>query len=255
MGARLSQPRGPAGTTESSHPSPAPPPPTPSNPSLPGTTRRRPFNARTAMAPAAAFTMACILFVYSTTSIRAAKENARRYRERDTGGEGLSLLEENRRRHGVGKRREGETGVVGELGRELFGRNGEDGGEKEMGEGGAKKGRSEEEERLRALKGGGGESAFKFIGLSCSSIHFIRAILVFRGVLCAFECSGFWELDLDTRTAGLMTPMLDWTEKFDYAATKRSPSLSTLGRTGLDWLKLYAYFQRETLVWNYSSGF
>jgi len=102
------------------------------------------------MAPAAAFTMACILFVYSTTSIRAAKENAKRYRERDTGGEGLSLLEENRRRHGVGRRREGETGTVGELGRELFGR-------KEMEEGnvgGEKKVRSEEEERLRALKGG-----------------------------------------------------------------------------------------------------
>ncbi|KAM0689718.1 hypothetical protein Q7P36_010589 [Cladosporium allicinum] len=111
MGSRLSQPRGPAGTTESSIPKSAPPPL-----SLPGTTRRRPFNARTAMAPAAAFTMACILFVYSTTSIRAAKENARRYRERDTGGEGLSLLEESRRRHGMSKRREGEVGVVGELG-------------------------------------------------------------------------------------------------------------------------------------------
>jgi len=100
------------------------------------------------MAPAAAFTMACILFVYSTTSIRAAKENARRYRERDTGGEGLSLLEEIRRRHGVGKKREGEVGVVGELGRELFG------GKKEEEEKGVRKGYSEEEERLRLLKGG-----------------------------------------------------------------------------------------------------
>ena len=144
MGSRLSQPRGPAGTTESSIPKSAPPPL-----SLPGTTRRRPFNARTAMAPAAAFTMACILFVYSTTSIRAAKENARRYRERDTGGEGLSLLEESRRRHGMSKRREGEVGVVGELGRELFGKGGE--GEEEKG---ARKGYSEEEERRRLLKGG-----------------------------------------------------------------------------------------------------
>ena len=65
--------------------------------------------------------MACILFVYSTTSIRAAKENARRYRERDTGGEGLSLLEESRRRHGLSGRREGERGVVGELAGQLFG--------------------------------------------------------------------------------------------------------------------------------------
>ena len=144
MGSRLSQPRGPAGTTESSHPVSAPPPPTPAHP-LP---RRRPFTARQAMAPAAAFTMACILFVYSTTSIRAAKENARRYRERDTGGEGLSLLEESRRRHGLVGRREGERGVVGELAGQLFGRE-----EEGVGEGGRGKGRSEEEERLRLLGG------------------------------------------------------------------------------------------------------
>ena len=112
---------------------------------------RRPFNTRTLMAPAAAFTMACILFVYSTTSIRAAKENARRYRERDTGGEGLSLLEESRRRHGLAGRREGEKGVVGELAGQLWGRKGE---EEEVLEGGSGKGRSEEEERLRLLRGG-----------------------------------------------------------------------------------------------------
>jgi hypothetical protein len=144
MGGRLSQPCGPAGTTESSHPIAAPPPPTPAKP-LP----RRPFNARTAVAPAAAFTMACILFVYSTTSIRAAKDNARRYRERDTGGEGLSLLEESRRRHGLVRKREGEKGVVGELAGQLWGKS-EDDAEVAMGG----KGRSEEEERLRALKGG-----------------------------------------------------------------------------------------------------
>lgn len=92
--------------------------------------------------------MACILFVYSTTSIRAAKENARRYRERDTGGEGLSLLEESRRRHGLSGRREGEKGVVGELAGQLFGGKTE---EEEVGSG---KGRSEEEERLRLLRGG-----------------------------------------------------------------------------------------------------
>lgn len=109
---------------------------------------RRPFNARTVMAPAAAFTMACILFVYSTTSIRAAKENARRYRERDTGGEGLSLLEESRRRHGLVGKREGEKGVVGELAGQLFGKK-----EEEV-EGVKGTGRSDEEERLRLLRGG-----------------------------------------------------------------------------------------------------
>lgn len=102
------------------------------------------------MAPAAAFTMACILFVYSTTSIRAAKENARRYRQRDTGGEGISLLEENRRRHGLVDKREGEKGVVGELAGQLFGK-----GEEDKSAGDVQgKGRSEEEERLRALRGG-----------------------------------------------------------------------------------------------------
>lgn len=101
------------------------------------------------MAPAAAFTMACILFVYSTTSIRAAKENARQYRKRDTGGEGLSLLEESRRRHGLVGKREGEKGVVGEIAGQLWGKSEE---EEHVGVGG--KGRSEEEERLRLLKGG-----------------------------------------------------------------------------------------------------
>ena len=109
---------------------------------------RRPFNARTAIAPAAAFTMACILFVYSTTSIRAAKENARRYRQRDTGGEGLSLLEESRRRHGLVDKREGEKGVVGEIAGQLFGKK-EDEVEAVSG-----RARSEEEERLRLLRGG-----------------------------------------------------------------------------------------------------
>lgn len=147
MGARLSQPRGPAGTTESSHPPSAPPPPTPAHPLA----KRRPFNSRTIIAPAAAFTMACILFVYTSTSIRAAKENARRYREKDTGGEGLSLLEESRRRHGLVKGREGERGTVGELAGQIFGRR-----EREEGADGEGKERvrSEEEERVRALRAG-----------------------------------------------------------------------------------------------------
>lgn len=93
--------------------------------------------------------MACILFVYSTTSIRAAKENARRYREKDTGGEGLSLIEENRRRHGMGGKREGEKGTLGEIAGQLFGKK-----EGEEDRVGGERARSEEEERLRALKGG-----------------------------------------------------------------------------------------------------
>lgn len=68
------------------------------------------------------------------------------------------MLEESRRRHGVLGRREGEspTGVVGELGRELFGGSGKDGDGKVGAEGGegSRRGRSEEEERLRVLKGG-----------------------------------------------------------------------------------------------------
>ncbi|KAK4496489.1 hypothetical protein PRZ48_012469 [Zasmidium cellare] len=153
MGARLSQPRGPSGTTESSVPSKPPPPPTPKNP-FP-----RRINSRTIAAPAAAFTMALILFVYTRTSIRAAKANAQRHRDADTGGEGLSLLNEHRRRHGVQKGVEGSGGgTVVELGRELVGGGR---GKTEVGAGVRDGARSAEEERLRALrglkKGGGGE--------------------------------------------------------------------------------------------------
>jgi hypothetical protein len=61
----------------------------------------------------------------------------------------LSLLEESRRRHGLVGKREGEKGVVGELAGQLWGKSEEDA---DVSMGG--KGRSEEEERLRALKGG-----------------------------------------------------------------------------------------------------
>lgn len=59
------------------------------------------------------------------------------------------MLEESRRRHGLVGRREGEKGVVGELAGQLFGKR-----EEEVVEGERGKGRSEEEERLRLLKGG-----------------------------------------------------------------------------------------------------
>lgn len=147
MGARLSQPRGPGGTTEASVLSKPPPPPSPKTP------WSRRVNSRTIVAPAAAFTMACLLFVYAGTSIRAAKANAQRHREADTGGEGLSLLNEHRRRHGMRERVEGDQGgtvtqLASEARAQLLGRKQKE-GRRELGEAG----RSEEEERLRALKG------------------------------------------------------------------------------------------------------
>ncbi|KAK4224733.1 hypothetical protein QBC38DRAFT_501998 [Podospora fimiseda] len=39
------------------------------------------FNGRTVMAPMAAFTMACVLFVYTRSSIQTAKVNAKINRE------------------------------------------------------------------------------------------------------------------------------------------------------------------------------
>jgi hypothetical protein len=50
------------------------------------------------MAPLAAFTMAGLLFVYTRTSIRAAKLNAQKHREAD-GGQ-ISWHNESKRRHG-----------------------------------------------------------------------------------------------------------------------------------------------------------
>jgi len=49
--------------------------------------------------PLAAVTMACLLFFYSRTSIRAAKLNAQRHREAD-GGQ-ISWRNESARRHGL----------------------------------------------------------------------------------------------------------------------------------------------------------
>lgn len=98
--------------------------------------------------------MACILFVYARTSIRAAKANAQRHRDADSGGEGLSLLNESRRRHGVGKKIEGGGGTVAELGRQVFGRKEEEEEAVDSAEG--RSGRKEEEETRRALRGGRG---------------------------------------------------------------------------------------------------
>ena len=52
---------------------------------------------QTIMAPLAALTVACLLFVYARTSIRAAKLNAKKHREAD-GGQ-ISWHKESLRRH------------------------------------------------------------------------------------------------------------------------------------------------------------
>jgi len=70
------------------------------------------INAKTIVAPLAAFTMATILFVYSRTSIQAAKRNAQRHREAD-GGQ-INWHNESLRRHGVLESPVKE-GTVGEL--------------------------------------------------------------------------------------------------------------------------------------------
>lgn len=147
MGSRLSQPRSADGLTESSA---ARPPP--HNP------LRRPINSRTLVAPAAAATMALLLFVYARTSIRAAKANAQRHRDADTAsggaaGDGISLLNEHRRRHGQAERVGSDgKGTVAELAGELFGRNKKEGRGEDVGQQKGE-GRSREEERLREVLG------------------------------------------------------------------------------------------------------
>jgi len=88
MGGRLSVPRAADGISEV--------------PGISGgakkTVRRGIVNGRTVVAPLAALTMAGLLFIYSRTSIRAAKLNAQKHREAD-GGQ-ISWYNESRRRHG-----------------------------------------------------------------------------------------------------------------------------------------------------------
>ncbi|KAH7125182.1 hypothetical protein B0J11DRAFT_434702 [Dendryphion nanum] len=91
MGGRLSMPRGPDGMNEVSKP-------TSGSASARFSRGRGIINGRTVMAPLAAFTMAGLLFVYTRTSIRAAKLNAKKHREAD-GGQ-ISWHNESRRRHG-----------------------------------------------------------------------------------------------------------------------------------------------------------
>ncbi|MCJ1244457.1 hypothetical protein MMC30_001655 [Trapelia coarctata] len=111
------------------------------------------LNARTVTAPLAAFTMACLLFVYTRTSIQAAKRNAQQHREAD-GGQ-ISWRNESKRRHGVMERLGNEGTVkelVGQLGEEVLGKK-KGGGKAEetmvvAGEGGP----AGEEEIIRARR-------------------------------------------------------------------------------------------------------
>ncbi|QSZ31693.1 hypothetical protein DSL72_001260 [Monilinia vaccinii-corymbosi] len=56
------------------------------------------LNSKTLTAPLAAATMAVLLFTYTRTSIRVAKQNAQKHREAD-GGQ-ISWANESLRRHG-----------------------------------------------------------------------------------------------------------------------------------------------------------
>lgn len=67
------------------------------------------INSRTVVGPIAAFIMAGLLFVYSRTSIKAAKRNAERHRSAD-GGQ-ISWRNENLRRHGMLKRPEDDASL------------------------------------------------------------------------------------------------------------------------------------------------
>ena len=88
-----------------------------------------------------------------TVRIRAAKANAQRHRDADSGGEGLSLLNESRRRHGMDKRLQGGGNTITELASEaksqLLGskKKDEDTSKEHSGSG-----RSENEERLREMR-------------------------------------------------------------------------------------------------------
>jgi len=105
MGGRLSTARGPGGTTEASN--------------IARYSRRKPLNYRLILGPLGVLTLSALFWVYSRTSIRAAKENARRYREADGGS--ISWRNEALRRHGALARPETRT-----LMQELFSSGKED---------------------------------------------------------------------------------------------------------------------------------
>lgn len=104
------------------------------------------------MAPLAAFTMAGLLFVYTRTSIRAAKLNAQKHREAD-GGQ-ISWHNESLRRHGQMEKVDNDRStfteaLLADVRRERRGKNSESRGEEGKAE------RSDQEEELRKLMGKG----------------------------------------------------------------------------------------------------
>ncbi|KAM0797491.1 hypothetical protein BDR22DRAFT_892337 [Usnea florida] len=102
----------------------------------------RTFNGRTLLAPIVAVTMAGLLFVYSRSSILAAKRNAARHRAAD-GGQ-ISWYNESQRRHGALEKPQ-EQNLIKQLIADT-----QDKSEKVVGRGIRQ---SEEEEVLRARKG------------------------------------------------------------------------------------------------------
>ncbi|PBP19395.1 hypothetical protein BUE80_DR009897 [Diplocarpon rosae] len=114
------------------------------------------FSVKTLTMPLAAFTMATLLFVYTRTSIQAAKRNAQRHREAD-GGQ-INWRNETLRRHGAldgpaGEKEQGES-VRGTV-RELVGTLKGDEDAHVDGDGKVKgNGETEEERRVRERKKG-----------------------------------------------------------------------------------------------------
>jgi hypothetical protein len=104
------------------------------------------------MAPLAALTMAGLLFVYTRTSIRAAKMNAKKHREAD-GGQ-LSWHKEGLRRHGQAERVDNDRVTLKEaLMADVSGKFRERKPAAAAAEGSTKTKRSSEEDELRKMMG------------------------------------------------------------------------------------------------------
>ncbi|UPX17195.1 uncharacterized protein EKO05_0007564 [Ascochyta rabiei] len=104
---------------------------------------------QTIMAPLAALTMAGLLFVYTRTSIRAAKLNAQKHREAD-GGQ-ISWHKESLRRHGQLERLDNDNSTLKEAFVGSF-------------SGGKKRKDSETEEKLRTDRSKDEEELRKLMG-------------------------------------------------------------------------------------------
>lgn len=105
--------------------------------------KNSPYTARHIAAPIVAFTMAGLLFVYTRSSIYAAKSNARRHREAD-GGQ-ISWRNESARRHGALEKPKADLSL-----NELLGRK--EGGETKSSRDAAPAAVTRQEELLKARK-------------------------------------------------------------------------------------------------------